>query len=101
MCKIKVVLIHFRFNFYMFNPDQAKSLSVENREWPPVVVAGPAAESLLYFKSQDSFWPEAIKNNPELQAQAELRLEILAELEKVFARVPRADMAVSEALEKN
>ncbi|MFZ4648513.1 MAG: hypothetical protein ACOYMB_02620 [Patescibacteria group bacterium] len=49
-----------------------------------ITIAAPANET-IYPESQNSYWPEAIKNNPELIAQSVKRQELSKNLQILFS----------------
>lgn len=64
------------------------------------VVVPPPEETLLYPDTEGSLWPEEIRNNPELRAQAEARRELAEKLDSLFATIP-ATTEIKEAIEQN
>lgn len=65
------------------------SSGLKRYEGPPkVIVSAPAVETLLAKDRSNSPWPEEIKKNPELEAQAKERRELLSALDTAFDAWP-------------
>ncbi len=87
----------------MFNPNKPTDESLlEQRELAPeIAIVPPPAESLINPEAENSFWPDEIKNNQELKAQAETRRILSSRLDSLFSRIPQTTMELAEAIDSN
>ncbi|MFA6897816.1 MAG: hypothetical protein WC250_00185, partial [Candidatus Paceibacterota bacterium] len=72
--------------------------SQESYEASKITLTPPPGESLLRLDSPESLWPADVKQNEKLRDEAEVRLKLTADLEKVFEAIPDADVEIAEAL---
>ena len=77
---------------------ELKSNPVEKLDYE---IAPPASESLLLQDKGKTLWPEDIQNNNEIQRQSKMRNELSSTLNSFYNMVPKADMDITEAIEKN
>ncbi len=78
--------------------DTETNLNTQEKS-PKIVVIPPAVESLLEIDSDESIWPDYIKESQDLRQQIEIRKKVLKSLEKITANIP-ANIELTEAVEK-
>lgn len=71
---------------------------IENRR--KTVLIPPAVELLLNIDQINSLWPDQIKTNSQLRLQAKTRCDLAKQLDDLFSALPRADMDVLEAINR-
>ena len=68
-----------------------------------LVVVPPPIESLLDAGETNflwpSLWPEEIKTNPEVKAQAERRRNLFRKLDLLFRQIPQATLEITSAID--
>lgn len=68
--------------------------------FPNIKSAPPAVESLLQTTNKETFWPEEIKQNKQLEKESVLRNESIASIQSIFSHIPQADTDITEAIDQ-